>query len=448
MPIDRESLVADMSAAFRRGCGAFFVGAGISAASRLPTWNELLAPDLRALGLELQADDDLTAIAQYVVNRATGNRGPLINRIRAATGRSVPINPYHQAIAKCVVDQVWTTNYDCLLETAFADYPVIVRASDASMSHPSHDAEIEIIKIHGCATNSNHEDIVITKEDYEDFFVRRPATAHRLRTELLGRSMLFIGYSLRDRNIENIFVEARRLAMKATRRHYLIQKTIYPPDPQSTRQQLWAQDLARIGIECCFIDDYEELQHILDDLASRSRGRTLFVTGSHEKSDAGFAGEVGRRLTELDVVLLDGQSTGWSRDVVAAYTDACVKKPLDLRERMRLFLNPYAANPAYSNDRSLLPALKSIRRSLLRTAQAVLVFDGAIGTEMEVELAQSVGTKIIPVPTTKGGLADNLLQQDEVVKALAAACPEYVGCWRAGSVTPEDVVGCVAAMVR
>lgn len=450
----RNMLIEEVSKALQTKVGAFFVGAGVSAGSKLPSWQKLIESEASQLGLALQAGEDLTAIAQYVVNKYVGNRGPLINQVRAVLRKHSGPNPYHQAMANSAADLIWTTNYDTLIEDAFAGFSLAVRNSDAAISHPADDAEVEIIKMHGCLAHSGHEDLVITKEDYEDFFYRRPATAERLRTDLLRRTFLFIGYSYADPNIQNIVVEARRLAAKATRRHYLIQRRIAATggkEQLALRQQLWVNDLRRIGIECLLIDDYAELQTILDEVASRSRGATLYVTGSHENNN-GLATEIGHELAKCkapEIVVVDGQSSGLSRNVITAFSEECVNQKLDLRNRLRIFPNPYAANPAFSNDIKLLPMLKQVRRTLLRSTQAVIAFDGGMGTKMEVELAQSLGCNIIPIPLAPGGYASKLFSDSAISGKIKAACPQYFGKLEKNEpVSASDVTQCVAAMLK
>jgi len=61
----------------------------------------------------------------------------------------------------------------------------------------------EIIKFHG---DLNHPDqIVLTESDYENRLRLLTAMDHRLRADLLGRVVLFIGYSFRDPNVSYLF---------------------------------------------------------------------------------------------------------------------------------------------------------------------------------------------------------------------------------------------------
>ena len=69
----RNMLIEEVSKALQTKVGAFFVGAGVSAGSKLPSWQKLIESEASQLGLALQAGEDLTAIAQYVVNKYVGN---------------------------------------------------------------------------------------------------------------------------------------------------------------------------------------------------------------------------------------------------------------------------------------------------------------------------------------------------------------------------------------
>jgi hypothetical protein len=408
------------------------------------------------LGIQLNPDDDLPLIAQHIVNR-TNNRAPLIDHFRNVLQKPYAHNAYHAILAKTNVKCLWTTNYDTLLEEAFrSHFKVTVRASDESISRGGRVSDIEVIKMHGCIEQSGANDLVVTQEDYDDFFEQRPATAHRLRQDLVDRQFLFVGYSYADSNIRNIVVEARRLGKRALRQHYIVLRRAKGRTEEETaakqaRQDLWLSDLSRVGIAACQIDDFSELESILQGIALRSRGQTVFVTGSHERDvtdPTSHPRSVGKLLAEKEgLLLLDGQSTGTGQDVTSAYMETCLRNQVDILPRLRLFSNPYAANPRFSNDRALLPALREWRAPLMRSAQVVIVYHGGMGTEAEVELAKDVGCRILPVPEREGDLPSRLLEDSRIGAALEAWDPAYVDRARRRCVSPEDVSACVMKML-
>lgn len=452
-----QDVINEFSKALVEGRGAVFIGAGLSAPSGVPGWLDLLRGMAETrLGIQLRPEDDLPLIAQHIVN-STNNRAPLIAHFRDLLQKSYQYNSYHAILAKTNLKCLWTTNYDTLLEEAFrSHFKVKVRASDESISRGGSVSDIEVIKMHGCIEQSGARDLVVTQEDYDDFFVNRPATAHRLRQDLVDRQFLFLGYSYADSNIRNIVVEARRLGKRALRQHYIVLRRVKDGTPEEivskqARQDLWLRDLSRVGISACQIDEFSELDSILQGIALRSRGQTVFVTGSHTREvedPTSHPRAVGKLLAEKDgLVLLDGQSTGTGHNVTSAYMEACLRNKIDILPRLRLFSNPYAANPSFSNDRALLPALREWRAPLLRSAQVVIVYDGGMGTETEVELAKDVACRILPVPRRSGDLPSRLLDDPTISEALEALDPIYLEKARRNCVSPEDVVVCAMKML-
>jgi dihydrofolate reductase len=453
-----EVIINAFSDALFRGIGAFFIGSGISRESRVPTWTNLLEPLARTrLEIGVSDRDDLPELAQFVLNRCGGNRGTLVHGFIESLRHEFRPNPLHEALARSNVSTIWTTNYDNLIEKAFFQEEVEVKASDDSISRSVPGYRAEIIKMHGCISRSPHEDLVITQEDYEDYGQNRPATVQRLRSDLLHKSFLFVGYSYRDPNVRNIFVEARRLSRRATRTHYIILKKADHADREARRRQvLWCQNLTRLGIESALISEHSELRDILSKIAIKSRGRTVFVTGSHTRKQRSLFRDLGRILAQegggdrsKHIVLIDGQSTGVNHHVVAAFNEAMVTGKKEIEGRIRVFPNPYAANPAFSNDPSLLPMLKRWRAPLLRSTQVVVVFDGGMGTKTEVELAQDLGCRVVPVALDRGGLAHSLLfdadgKHSQIAHSLE---PSYRDKALTGSLDAGDIMECIRTIL-
>ncbi|MDQ3816065.1 MAG: SIR2 family protein [Acidobacteriota bacterium] len=442
MQILIDDIIRDFGGALLRGEGAYFLGSGISVDSGLPDWFELIQRLAIPLGLTLTKQDNLPRIAQYCVNANNGNRGPLIGRLkRALSQHTIKTNSYHVAINRTNVRTIWTTNFDTLIEAALQPARLVVRANDADLTSGLNDFDVELIKIHGCISRSKPSEFVLTQEDYENFASRRPALAERLRHDLIHKSLLFAGYSYNDPNIETVVVEARRLSGGATREHYFILKKATNPQAYK-RQELWQDDLSRFGIRTAFISDYDELKIILNRLSLASRGKSVFVTGSHTNNNS-LAAELGRLLAhEANVIFLDGQSTGIGRDAANAYGAECVNKRVDIRDRVRHFPNPYSFNPSFANDPTLLNTLKQWRASLARAAHSIVVFDGGMGTNAEIELAREMGCVIIPVPGRPKGTASRLLADSDITNRLD---PNYIAAASSGMVTAGDIIACLRA---
>lgn len=456
--MEKEIVIERVAEALKDDCGAFFIGSGISYESTGVDWFKLLEPLTSELGIKINNEsDDLPLIAQYIVNQYAGNKGPLINQISKAFNKKFSVNRYHKALATTKISSIWTTNYDMLLESAFSEFLIDVKVNEDSISRNVINSEIEIIKMHGCISKSHHKEIIITAEDYEDFLVNKPAISQRLCNDLLKKSFLFIGYSYRDPNIRNIMVTARRLCNNSTKEHFLILKRDDDKDHEKSkeknrRQELWCQDLKRLGISTLFIDSYDELEEILVAISQRSRGKTVYVTGSH-KGGSEVAHQLGRMLSkEDDVVLISGQSSGVGSDIVSSFMEQCILDKEDINGRIKIFPNPYAANAKYSDDLSLLPELKKYRTNLLNSTQVAVIFNGGKGTEAEVEVAINRNCSIIPVIVNANDrdseVMKKILKENFIMDKIKATDSEYYSKLLNGVVTVEDVHRCLMKMLK
>lgn len=102
--------------------------------------------------------------------------------------------------AKRNISGIITTNYDCLLEDIFSDYNVYIGQDELIFSDIY---EIgEIYKIHGSVTKP--DSIIITAEDYNKFEDKQAYLIAKILTIFLEYPIIFLGYSLQDKNIQNI----------------------------------------------------------------------------------------------------------------------------------------------------------------------------------------------------------------------------------------------------
>lgn len=100
------------------------------------------------------------------------------------------------------IDGIITTNWDTLLEQLFEEsgFQKYIGQKELLFSNPKEIAEI--YKIHGCSTSPNS--LVLTEEDYRSFNERNPYLAAKLLTIFIEHPVLFIGYSISDKNIQAI----------------------------------------------------------------------------------------------------------------------------------------------------------------------------------------------------------------------------------------------------
>jgi len=113
-------------------------------------------------------------------------------------------SPIHTALAamdRCSL--FYTTNYDSFIEQSFELHkrPRRVVAVEGHMA--SQDGCAEIVKFHGDFDNPDR--MVLTESDYEERLSFTTAMDLRLWSDLLNRTILFIGYSFRNPNVSYLF---------------------------------------------------------------------------------------------------------------------------------------------------------------------------------------------------------------------------------------------------
>ena len=104
------------------------------------------------------------------------------------------------ALKSVVVDGIITTNWDLFIESVFPDFKPYIGQDQLLFGSPQGIAEI--YKIHGSVTDPNS--LVLTNEDYQEFNKKNPYLAAKLLTTFIEHPIVFIGYSLSDKNILSI----------------------------------------------------------------------------------------------------------------------------------------------------------------------------------------------------------------------------------------------------
>lgn len=288
VPISRADLVETYGQAILSGNAAAFIGAGMSRAALYPDWGELLTPMRDRCAIPDQSD--LPLVAEYItLDKGNGGRDALVSHILAAM-TAIPPEPTdsHMYLKKLAIKEIWTTNYDRLLETAIPD-AVVVAGEEAI--HNIASQRRAIIKMHGSidADGQWEQPPVITRTDYERYELAHPRTWTVLRSSYMSRTMLFLGFSFSDPNIEILLRLARTLDTASGDRHIAVMK---PPNgandtnDDKRRHQLRVTDLENSGITVCEIANHNEIPELLADLALRTRPPHLFVSGSSNIKDA------------------------------------------------------------------------------------------------------------------------------------------------------------------
>jgi hypothetical protein len=287
--MERETFIDRYATALNEGNAALFIGAGLSRPAGFVDWSELLRDVAAELGLDVDRETDLIAVAQYHVNDVQ-SRTRLDQAIVDAFTEDATPSEAHRIIARLPVRTIWTTNYDTLIEDAFdgAGKRLDVKRaqSDISITVPRRDAVL--YKMHGDVHDPANA--ILTKDDYETYSERRKAFVTSLGADLLNKTFLFLGFSFTDPNIEYVLARIRGLMGDHQRVHFCLMR---PPTGEAAegagkaeqeynqrKFELRVADLKRYSIQTVLVDEYAEVPEILHELDRRVRIRSVFVSGS------------------------------------------------------------------------------------------------------------------------------------------------------------------------
>jgi len=143
----------------------------------------------------------------------------------------------HWALVSLPWDVIFTTNFDMLVEKASraagAKAAGLLRTVlTLSASLTSFDeADILYYKLHGTADLANTPDgrLILTKSDYTFYEQYKKPLFRRLRTDLLSRNFLFVGYGLSDPNFRAILDDCRdELGVQTLPLSYAVQHDFSP----------------------------------------------------------------------------------------------------------------------------------------------------------------------------------------------------------------------------
>lgn len=252
-------------------CGEviLFVGAGVSKTLGLPTWSELI----NHIAAELEYDerifnsygDPLTLAEFYKVKK--GHIGELRSWMETkwnVDDDKIKNSTIYSAIAKMNFPIIYTTNYDHCLEKAFEingkKYKRIVRVDD--IVGINNDVT-QIVKFHGDTISD--DSIVLAESDYFERLAFESPLDIKLRSDMLGNSILFLGYSLTDINIRLLIYKLDQLWTKSNNSSNRPQSYIFLPTPNPIQEKVLSSRKVKpiIGNK---LDKTESMEEFLESL--------------------------------------------------------------------------------------------------------------------------------------------------------------------------------------
>lgn len=229
-----KSLITELAA---RRC-IIFLGSGASAgcissdlSKKPPTWSLFLEKLIKLM----KSDSDLEVINDYLLKEKYLEAAEIILKNISPADYSAFIreefeNPryspseIHKSVLEIDPKIIITTNYDliydkfCTNGTAVEGY-VVSKYYDENIISDLRSPVRLIIKAHGCLTNVNK--IILTKSQYFQVRQKYPNFYKVLDSLFLTHTILFIGYSLTDPDIQ-LVLENANISAQSSHPHYFV----------------------------------------------------------------------------------------------------------------------------------------------------------------------------------------------------------------------------------
>jgi hypothetical protein len=326
--------------------------------------------------------------------------------------------------------------------------------------------------MHGDIDDPDHA--ILTKDDYEGYFRRYEPFVTALAGDLVAKTVLFIGFSFTDPNIDYIMSRVRVSLTDKPRQHYCILRQearrkgekLESFEYRKRRQDYVIKDLMRIGIRALLVKEYSDVNRILHAIEERYRTQTVFISGSaSDFGDDWLPDEAGKFIEELSTTLIrkgyslvTGFGLGVGPSVIAGALQEIRQHPNRYPEgRLQAFPFPFINRGSSERERRRI--YESHRRYIIDKAGiAVFLFGNkrnargdlieADGVKREHIIAKELGAHIVPVGAT-GWVADAIAR--DMYASAAKRGPEFREAFAVAqdaTYTVDTLVDATIAMVE
>lgn len=271
----------DLIQSIRERKAILFAGAGLSINLGLPSFRGLIDHLADELGFDhdlFRISGDYLSLTEYYFQQI-GKLGPLRSWMDTTWhGSEVDISKsiIHKIIVELDFPTIYTTNYDRWIEKSYKymdkEYSKIANVADLASTK---NGATEIIKFHG--DFDDDDSIVLTESSYFERMSFESPLDIKLRSDVLGKTILFIGYSLSDMNIRYLLYKLQKQWESTEFERVRPNSYIFLTRPNMVQEEI----LRSRGIEPIVseIDDPKEaLTTFLAKLLFEAYGKTIETT--------------------------------------------------------------------------------------------------------------------------------------------------------------------------
>lgn len=430
--IEEAELIREYVTALRQNNASIFVGSGMSKSVSGLVWKDLIMPYATKIGYNSK-DTDYPFIAQAYIN--AGNSEIEFKSEICDKFKSDDVPEFHQLIARLPIKNYWTTNYDTLIENALnaARKHKDVIFDSASFSSLDDARDHIVYKCHGDCNHPNS--IVITQQDYECYQLKSFNFTNALFNELASSTVLFLGYSFSDPDINNILATLSRIN-EVKQIHYLVTKK--ERGHKAIQQQHWIKNLERYGIKTLLIGDYPYIMEIMNEIEKRYMANKIMISGSAnvypqnfpENEAQTFIHDLGYQLVESDcsgsnsghgLKVINGNGFGVGPYLYEGIAEAAATFNLDMADYLTMYPFPKTYYSKFGKDKNQEEVYRSYREKMIDKCGIVFFVFGnrfddngnivnAPGVRKEFDIAFHKHKYVFPIGAT-GFMAKELAEE-------------------------------------
>lgn len=297
----RVGQIEKLSEALQKGRLTLVCGAGISVEAGIPAWGNLLIKLLGKMMERISQDYslDIGKKAAEEFQRRQGASSLILgkylknnlgrdfqNEMREALYASKPTS---SAIIKSIVrlsrpqrdgrplDSIITFNFDCLIEenllaSNISNRPIF----SESIKHGLN--ELPIYHVHGYLPRTGRipsdMELVFSEDAYHSQFIDAFSWSNLIQlTKLTQNTCLFIGISLTDPNMRRLLDVAWRKNPDKKMSHYIVKRLPKFSEGDvldEVSKLLEEQDANMLGLNVIWLNEYDELPEIINEIASKN----------------------------------------------------------------------------------------------------------------------------------------------------------------------------------